>query len=97
MAEPSCCGLSGFSIMEFVFHLEPLVRIYIQLTVCLFNSHLRRIGLAWDIPGRKSASDCMRFEVSAVVNTTVDVLGHVAVCRLIETCRHSRHGCCSED
>jgi len=86
MAEPSCCGLSGFSILEFVFQLESVVRIYIQLTICLLNSNLQRIGLACYIPGRKSVSVCMRFEVSTTVNTTIDVFGNVTLCHLMETC-----------
>jgi hypothetical protein len=97
MAEPSCLGLSGFSILEFVFQLEYLVGVYIQLTICLPNSDLQRIGLAWDIPGHKSVSVCIRFEVSTTVNTKIDVFGNVTMCRLIETCRHLRHGFCSED
>jgi len=97
MAEPSCCGLSRFSSLDFVFQLESVVRIYIQLTICLLNSDLQRIGLAWDIPGRKSVSVCMRFEVSTTVNTIIDVFGNVTMCHLIETCRYRRHGFCSEE
>jgi len=67
------------------------------MTICLLSSDLQRIGLAWDIPGRKSVSVCMRFEVSTTVNTTIDAFENVALCHLIETCRYRRHGFCSED